>query len=77
MKFPKAVVVCAEDLPPEVEGWCDDNDISTHCEESLIRIWRNTNPETTNPLFMWLVTEGVDMEEFSNKNQFYVALIGT
>lgn len=79
MKFEKAkaVVVNASDLPPDVLDWCVDNDISTHYEESLVRIWRNTTPETTNPLFMWLVAEGVDMEEFSDKNQFYVAIIGT
>ena len=74
--FCKSVVVDAGDLPEDVDAWLIHQNISTHYEESLNRFWRE-DTDKNNPLFVWLAKCGVDVEDFSDKNVYYISIVGT
>ncbi len=76
--FNRSVVVDALDLPPEVEDWCMEHDVSTHYAESLVRIFKDDLDEDgPNPFLEWLKSQGVDIEEFSDGRQYFISVIGT
>lgn len=76
--FNKSIVVDALDLPREVDDWCIENDISTHYVESLVRIFKDEPSEPgPNPLLEWLKSAGVDIEEYSDGQQYFISIMGT
>ena len=53
VKFEQITAVDATDMPPEVEEWCLENDVSLHYENSMVQV-----EDDGNPFANWLKENG-------------------
>jgi hypothetical protein len=61
--------VNAEDMPDDVEEWCDEHEIYTHCETGLHCV-----EDDGSPLSEWLKSVGF---QFKEKGHTWLGVWGT
>lgn len=61
--------ICAEWMTPEMEKWCDDHEITTHCDHSVVSL-----EDDGNPLSEWFKERGF---KFGTRIVDWVVVFGT
>jgi len=64
--------VDTRDLPADVEDYCIENDISTHCQNDIVTV-----EDDGNVLAEWLKAQGVNFTNSQNRDWIDVAIIST
>jgi len=66
--------ICATELPPEVEEFCEAQDYPLHCDSAIVEV----DLEEENPLASWLQSKGYQFSPKEvDRGWGHIALMGS